>query len=92
MNRPIRAKMDSAVKETISEIKDCEWRPLVCVMARAALVECNFNRFRIFGRVAHRCTMAKMQRTMHQVRTHLQIETNSNLLHLSSLIGVTKYS
>ena len=25
----IRAKMDRAVKETLSEIKDCEWRPLV---------------------------------------------------------------
>ena len=30
MGFAIRAKMDSAVKETISEIKDCEWRPLVC--------------------------------------------------------------
>ena len=29
MGFAIRAKMDSAVKETISEIKDCEWRPLV---------------------------------------------------------------
>ena len=25
----IRAKMDCAVKESLSEIKDCEWRPLV---------------------------------------------------------------
>ena len=30
MGFAIRAKMDSAVKETLSEIKDCEWRPLVC--------------------------------------------------------------
>ena len=29
MGFAIRAKMDSAVKETISEMKDCEWRPLV---------------------------------------------------------------
>ena len=29
MGFAIRAKMDSAVKETISEIKDCEWYPLV---------------------------------------------------------------
>ena len=29
MGFAIRAKMDSAVKETLSEIKDCEWRPLV---------------------------------------------------------------
>ena len=30
MGFAIRAKMDRAVKETLSEIKDCEWRPLVC--------------------------------------------------------------
>ena len=29
MGFAIRAKMDSAVTETLSEIKDCEWRPLV---------------------------------------------------------------
>ena len=29
MGFAIRAKMDSAVKETLSEIKDCEWRPWV---------------------------------------------------------------
>ena len=29
MGFAVRAKMDSAVKETLSEIKDCEWRPLV---------------------------------------------------------------
>ena len=48
----------------------------------------HFNRFRIFGRVAHRCTMAKMQRTMHQVRTHLQIETNSCTIHRSIFEGL----
>ena len=33
MGFAIRAKMDSAVKETLSEIKDCEWRHWCVVMA-----------------------------------------------------------
>ena len=41
------------------------------------------------------CTFAQWrncQRTMHQVRNHLQIQTNAFVLLLSSIIGAAKFS
>ena len=66
MGFAVRARMDGAVKETLSGIQDCDWRPLAYRDSRESDTE--------------------------QVRNHLQIQTNSSLLYLFSIIGAKNSS